>query len=209
MAHRNGTASGSLVPLAVIEEKMESEIYRNQGGHFIKGVLFKIVLKDDTYHLIDLKVYADGYIDCLGSITIDKLKELLATGKLTRSLPQDARLFIPYIGYIHAAHPVPTNRSDDRFIDRIQDTIRQLNAVRNEKNDCVQLFKAYLLEPTELNLNNLRQAYLRLPDDRKAVFEIEAKDPLIRLMNTCQDLSPEERKYLLRDYFEGEWLEMK
>jgi hypothetical protein len=54
----------------------------------------------------------------------------------------------------------------------------------------------------------LKDLYLKLPEGKKALLEIDYKDPLIRLMKNGF-MTKEEREYCLNDYFEGEWIELK
>jgi hypothetical protein len=188
---------------------MNRIVYRKSNGQIVKGFRFNILNVDDDYHLIDLNVYADGHIDCLGSIEMDKLEELLNSGKLTRSLPENARIFIPFIGYIHSAYSISSIQDNDQFIQIIKQKIGELKRGESDDQICIEKFKEYLLNPSELNLKNLKISWNKLPIDQRALFEVEYKDPLMELMNQEKQWSKEEREYMLKDYFEGEWLEMK
>lgn len=189
---------------------MERTTYKLQDGKIIKGTVFYIFLNHGDHRLVDLKVYADGTLDCLGPLSIEKLQELLKSGRLTRTLPENARLFIPYIGYIYpSATALPTN-SDDQFISLLQRSIERLRLNDDIESTCIERFKEYLINPSDLNFTRLRDAYSKLVPGRQALLEqADYKDPLIKLMNGGTPPSREQREYYLNDYFDGEWIEMK
>ena len=189
---------------------MKRITYRNKDGILVKGVAFNIILNNRGYYLVDLIVYADGLIDCLGSIDIEKLKEHLDSGKLTRELPKESGLFIPYIGSVWTANALSPGYDNAQFLKIIGDTIKELNSEPDIKKQCIQRFKQYLIEPNDSNFENLKNDFLRIPENERALFEmVDHKDPLIELMRTEKPLTREKREYILNDYFDGEWIEMK
>lgn len=191
---------------------MERMTYRIHEEQLIKGYIFNIILfQEKNYYLIDLKVYADGYIDCLGEINIKSLKELLDSGKLIRNLPQGESLFVPYIGYIQTNQHLQPSYNDERFIEIVEDSIKKLNSpIENYIAECILLFKFFLINPKELYFEEIKKKYFLIPEKNKVFFEISPeKDPLIKLIEKEFKFTKEEREYLLKNYYDGEWIELK
>ncbi len=188
---------------------MERIIYKVKNGEIIKGTIFNILLKHSDFTLIDLIVYSDGEINCLGPITFDKLKEHLTSGKLTRALPAKAKLFIPYIGHVVAEQETSSN-SNEGFLNLIEDTIEKLKSNSDAATACILCFREWLINPSGENFEKLKLSYHKLPNGQNALFEVEYKDPLVKLMNNAEvSLTKEQRLYYLTDYFEGEWIELE
>lgn len=187
---------------------MKTITYRNENGSLIKGAIFKIILNNGGYYLTDLIVYADGEIYCLGRISMEKLKDYLNSGKLVRTLPKESTLFIPFLGYVQVSNDVSSSYGNDKFIEILNETIKSLNE-ENQKEKCIQLFKEYLLNPNHQNLKKLKKSYSLIPQNERALFEIDYKDALVKFLSTEKELSREEREYILNDYFDGEWIELK
>jgi hypothetical protein len=187
---------------------LERIIYKTKDGVFVKGAIFNLLLNHGDFTLVELRVYSDGELDCLGPITLDQLVAHLESGRLTRSLPAKSKIFIPYIGHIISEYNAPKIYSDQRFIELIKQTIQKLNDAEDLRGECLSSFKDWLLNPSRINFEKLKDLYLKLPEGKKALLEIDYKDPLIRLMKNGF-MTKEEREYCLNDYFEGEWIELK
>lgn len=190
---------------------MDRITYKIKNGEIVKGVIFNIFLNHGNFTLVDLKVYADGELDCLGSITMEKLEEYLKSGKLTRTLPSKAKIFIPYLGHLFTDNFVSENHSIEWFLGLVKYQIDKLKLDNDIPSNCIINFKEWLIEPNETNFEKLKSAYQKLPNDQKRLFEmIDSKDPLIEIMNSnIKNLTKEQREYYLNDYFEGEWIELK
>ena len=187
---------------------MDKIVYRKKDGLIIKGFQINIFVKDGDYFLTDLKVYADGYIDCLGSINLMKLKEYLLNGKLSRTLPENAKLFIQDIGYITVIEADETGCTDERFIEIIEEKINELNDERNERKQLFEFFKEYLINANQISLNKLLSKWDLLTIEEKRTFESDYFEPLITVLNTKVIYTSEKRLFLLEKYFQGEWLEV-
>ncbi len=190
-------------------------IYRESKGQKIKGELFKVFLKlhgSNNYQITDLKVYSDGYMDCLGERNIEEIKEHLHSGKLNVSLPEGSTLFIPYIGYI-GTNSSTGGYDPGSFIQLLMKTIKKLNNESENdliKTECIRNFKTYLIDPSQSNFIKLKETYHSIPTNERMLFEIiENKDPLVKLIKTEVKLTRKEREYYLIDYFEGEWINIK
>lgn len=187
---------------------MDRLVFRKVNDRLVKGIVFNVILNRNDYYLVDLTVYADGYIDCLGPIDITKLHELLGSGTLTRKLPTNSKLFIPHIGFVWT-EKVIAEQTNEGFIELIQNTLDRLKLDNDYKGECIQRFKEYLIEPSEVNLRRLTECYFLIPVDERALFEHKNKDPLVAIMTNKTTPDKVTRRHLLEDYFEGEWIEIK
>jgi hypothetical protein len=184
-------------------------IYKLKHGALVEGTIFNVLLHHGDYTLVDLKVYADGEIDCLGPVTWDKLRMYFETGKLTHTLPRGASLFIPHVGYVVSKFTNGAKGYED-FLSMVENTIVELRSGKvSLQMICYYRFKDYLLDPHERTFETLKEAYDRLPEGQKACLETDdRKDPLLKLMNGGALFTREEREYLLNDYYDGAWIEM-
>jgi hypothetical protein len=188
---------------------MDRVIHREENGSLIKGTIINLLVNDDGYHLVDLKVYADGYMDCLGEIDLPTIKKLFESGKLCWKMPPNEKLFIPYISYIWTSDYENRKESDEFILNLIESKIEELKNEENHQSKCIEAFRHYLINPIDPNLKKLKNIYDLLPVEKRALFEHTPKDPLIKLMETQEHISRKDREYYLKDYFEGEWLEIK
>lgn len=173
----------------------------------IKGVIFKVLLNHGTFTLTDLIVYADGLVDCLGIMTLTQLETHFKTGRLTRKLPENGKLFVPFIGYIVAEKGSSSDNDNEMFIDYIKQTMQNLNLDQDVIGDTILSFREWLINPSTENFDILKVLYLKLPEKKKSLFEYGDKDPLVKLMNG-RTMTRLERESCLNDYFEGEWIEL-
>ncbi|GEM_PF-5917575 len=188
---------------------MDKIVYRNDDGQVIKGYKFNVLVKDGDYFLTDLTIYADGLIYCLGLIDLLKLKELLYSGKLALKLPVNSRILIPNIGYVISLETDFSGYSDDRFIEIIQEKIKELKVEINSRAIVFQRFKECLLESNDFNIESLKSSWGLLSEEDKLTFDSNYFDPIKELIKTKEIWSSGKRESLLKEYFEGEWLEVK
>ncbi len=129
---------------------------------------------------------------------------------LTFKLPRGAKLFIPYIGFIwDSTGNYEAEYDIERFITLVKNRIKSLNEV-DLSSECIGLFRDYLIETSANNLSKLKETFFSLPEDRRVLFEIaDYKDPLLAFMKTGKEFTREQREYMLNDYFDGEWIELK
>jgi hypothetical protein len=126
-------------------------------------------------------------------------------------MPPNEKLFIPYISSIWTSdyHSSCRKESDEFIFNLIESKIEELKHEESHQSKCIEAFRQYLINPTDLNLRKIKSHYDLLPLDEKALFEHPPKDPLIKLMETQEHIPRKDREYYLKDYFEGEWLEIK
>ncbi|HAS42476.1 MAG TPA: hypothetical protein DCS93_18500 [Microscillaceae bacterium] len=179
--------------------------YREVNGKKVRGKAFEVIVHNFHYYLTKLIVYADGQIACWGLMSFAEFKQKLYDDWICLDMPDNSKLHISNLGQIEVKQLVPEKTKED-FIKEIEDTILELNNKPNRITKCINSFKSYLLDVSTSNFEILKSQFEDLPSHQRVLFEIsDSKDPLLKLMQTKSSFTLEERKMMLRDYFENEW----
>lgn len=101
----------------------------------LRGFAFPGIIHNDQYFLTDLKVYADGLIECWEMVDLRLFKARLKSGWVVPSIPDGAPLNIHGIGILDLDSPdwTHTGKSLIRFI---QATTRELNPRMENLYNC-------------------------------------------------------------------------
>jgi hypothetical protein len=192
---------------------MSTEIHRVENGQVIKGIIFNMFLiEGNNYFLVDLKIYADGFLDCFGPITFEELDRSFKSGRLSIQVSKELKdmvLYIPYIGRIRFSSFFKVDIEKRDPIEIIKNVIIRLNKEETESDRCMGLFKRYLIDPNKNNYEALKESFDKLPGAKNLFEGADYKDPVVQLFKRGLQYSREEREYMLYDYFEGEWIEIK
>jgi hypothetical protein len=184
---------------------LTTKLYRYQKGKRIKGIGFPAIVNNFNFYLTTLVVYADGLIDCWGLMDFNEFKRKLNSGWIRINLPPGSKLHILNLGVVSSTEFQQEKNNED-FIKEIQDCILELNGEESERQKCIRLFKSYLLTNSPQFLKELKTTFNNLPQHKRVLFDYaEEKDSLFILMKSSGKLSVEERKSILRDYFENNW----
>ena len=184
-------------------------IYRKESDRDIEGKVLYAIIQNFRFYLAEIKVYADGLIDCWELVDLPTFKTMLQSGKIRISLPPNSKLYIDNLGEFEVTQ-FNSFKTNEDFVKEIEDTILELNGHKGRQSICIDLFKEYLIDPNETNYKKLEISFNDLPSHRKMLFEgIDNKDPLIKLMTTNKSFTIEERKYMLGDYFDMGNIEIK
>ena len=139
----------------------------------------------------------------------DEFQNKLDSGWITLEVPDGEVLYMPDWGEIKVGS-FKNNRSNEDFIKHVKYLIDWLNGRTDIFSVCMELFRIYLIAPSTDNFDALKEAYIDLPSNAKAVFEpVDYKDPLVGLMERNEKFSVEQRKYMLLDYFDEDSIEVK
>lgn len=181
----------------------KEKLYIEKNGEKVFGRKLPVIINNNGYYLSYITIFEDGLIDCWGVKDIDQIKNEVKLGRLLQTIPDNAELKCG-LGTIKSSTFIPEKSNED-FIKEIEDIINALNNRDTRRTICEKLFKNYLIEPSELNLKNLTDAYNDLPSHQKVLFEyIDEKDPLCNLMNDHEECTLAYRKSVLKHYFKIE-----
>jgi len=185
---------------------MHATTSRIKGEKTINGIVIPVITYNaGCYFLTQMEIYADGLILCWGSTDIEGLKKHLETGFIVVDLPPGSLLQLNSNWGIIEVSKFDCYKSKEDFIKEVEDIINDLNGRINRINTCRELFKYYLINPSENNFELLRNAFQDLPGNHKVIMDyVDYKDPLVGLMTRGETFTKEQRYYILDDYFEGE-----
>jgi hypothetical protein len=136
-----------------------------------------------TYFLTDLKIYADGVVDCWGLVTFDEFVEKVRTGWVATDLPEGGRASAHGVAD-WTFHEPESWVDEEALIGEVADEIDKLAGRPDSTDRCVAAVDAYLADQSEANRAALREAYLAIPEHLRmfALGDQDAKDgPLLDL----------------------------
>ncbi|HEX8037270.1 MAG TPA: NADAR family protein, partial [Ktedonobacterales bacterium] len=132
----------------------------------------------------DLKVYADGMIDCWGLVDLATFRQKVASGWVATSYPQGAQA---------SAHLLASWRFDqpeswltqEQLIAEVADEIEHLAGRPTAADRCRTALDRYLDEPSDVHRAALRAAYLAVPEHlRLFLGDQDTKDYPLRALIT-------------------------
>lgn len=148
-----------------IKEKSEG-IYREENGQIILGVSHLIYISNAGYHLTELKIYADGMIDCWEMVSFDEFKSKVNSGWVVTELPEASEVSVFPLGSFTAANVGNSIKPED-LIKEVADIIEQLNDRPTTSDICQKAFEEYQKEPNEANKKKLKEAYEAIPEHNR------------------------------------------
>ncbi|HEY7341746.1 MAG TPA: NADAR family protein [Ktedonobacterales bacterium] len=159
--------------------------YRIVDGERIEGSWRHVFIKNGMYFLSDLKIYADGMIDCWGLVDLATFREKVASGWIATTFSQGARASI---------HHLVTWKFDEsevwltpeQLIAEVADEIELLAGRPTTKDKCLTALDSYLDEPTDERLTVLRDAYFAVPGHLRLYIlsDQDSKDIPLRMLIT-------------------------
>ncbi len=160
--------------------------YQIKDGERIEGSWRHIFIRNgDTYFLTDLKVYADGTIDCWGLLDFATFRQKVASGWVATTFPQDA---------VASAHHLARWRFDkprssitpQELIAEVTDEIERLAGRLTTEERCLAALDRYVDNPSAEHLMALREAYLAVPEHLRLYLlgDQDAKDGPLRTLLT-------------------------
>lgn len=162
--------------------KNESEgIYREENGQIILGVSHLIFISNAGYHLTELKIYADGMIDCWEMVTFEEFKNKVDSGWVVSELPEVAEVSAFPLGSFTATDTINAIKPEE-LIKEVADIIDKLNDRPTTSDICQKAFEKYQKEPNEANKQRLKEAYESIPEHNRiyVLGDMNQKDNPIR-----------------------------
>lgn len=156
-------------------------IYRDVDGVLILGVPRPIYIHNGNYYLTELKIYADGKVDCWGLVTFDQFKEKVKSGWIVTELPKSVEVSVFPLGNLTVTN---TNNyiKPEELIKEVADIINELNGKSTTSDLCRVSYEKFQIEPTETNKTKLRAAYEAVPEHNRIFIlgDQDQKDQTIR-----------------------------
>lgn len=136
-----------------------------------------------TYYLTDLKIYADGMVDCWELVNLDGFRQKVASGWVAVEVPHGATISAHDL--INATVTEPRNAvTGDDLIGEVSDEIDRLAGRPASSERCRTALDAFLDAPDEGRRDALRAAYFAIPAHRRmyVLGDMDAKDGPIRTL---------------------------
>ncbi|KAF0846000.1 NADAR family protein [Nocardia caishijiensis] len=163
--------------------------YRVVDGQRVEGTWRPIFIRNGgSYFLTDLKIYADGAIDCWGMIDLDGLRDKLASGWVATTIESGAQASAHDLAGWKFLEPQVWIDPED-FVVQVADAIDRLNGRPDSTGRCRQLIAGYVNSRDEAERRALAEAYLKIPrsDRRYALGDMDSKDWPLRVICTAVD----------------------
>ncbi|WP_197516549.1 MULTISPECIES: NADAR family protein [Nocardia] len=173
--------------------------YRVVDGDRVEGTWRHVFIRNGDYHLTDLKIYADGMIDCSELVNLNEFAEKVRSGWVATTLPEGARASAFHMATWKFGDPRVWVNADE-LIGEVADEIDHLAGRPDSTDRCDIAINAYLADRTEENRALLRAAYFAIPAHLRcyALGDQDVQDrPLVALF----DDDPDEREKAF-DYFD-------
>ena len=160
--------------------------YRIADGERIEGSWRHVFIKNgSTYFLTDLKVYADGMIDCWGLVDFTTFRQKVASGWVATTFSQGAEASAHHLAQWRFDEPQSWVTAQ-QLIAEVVDEIEHLAGRPTSQERCLGALDRYLDDPSAEHLAALRNAYLAVPEHLRLYLlgDQDAKDIPLRILLT-------------------------
>jgi predicted NAD-dependent protein-ADP-ribosyltransferase YbiA (DUF1768 family) len=131
-------------------------------GERIEGTWRHIFIKNGrTYFLTDLKVYADGLVDCWGLVDIEGFREKVRQGWVATTLIENGEVSAHHLGRWRFADP--ESITAELLVSEVEDTIAELQGKPSSSERFGEVLETFLADTSEENRTLLRDAYYSVP----------------------------------------------
>lgn len=158
-------------------------ISRKDGDKEVLGTYLHAFIHNGDYYLSEIKVYADGKIDCWELVDFDTFKKKVRSGWVVTQLPQGARVSISFVASF-IVNEVHSFIEPEEFIKEVAEEIEELNGRPTAADKCRAAYKAFLNMQTEVAKELLKRAYESIPkhNRRYVLRNMDVKDIPIRMI---------------------------
>jgi len=181
------------------------KIYReSDNGEIIKGIGLPAFIHNFQYHLVLIKVYEDGVIDCWGKLNFDEFVEKVNSGWVVTKVPEDATVSRHHSFY-GTSDGLNTYIDESEFIKEVKDTLNKLQGKKTSSIRCREAFNDYLHSPNENNAEILKEAYNVMPNHLKryVLGDMDVKDGPIRYVLEDREVDEERLNAWRERYIEN------
>jgi len=163
-----------------IKNKSEG-IYREENGQIILGTARNIYIHNLIYFLTDLKIYADGMIDCWEMVAFEEFENKVNNGWVVSELPPIAEVSVSSLSDFTATN-IRNAIKPEELIKEVADIIEKLNDRPTTSGICQKAFEEFQKEPNEANKQKLKEAYEAIPEHNRiyVLGDMSEKDNPIR-----------------------------
>lgn len=137
-------------------------IFRHHDGQRIPGFRRMAFIHNWDYHLAEIRVYADGMVDCWELVDFDGFRQKVREGWVVTRLPEGATVQLSPLGSFRATE-VRNDVPEADFVREVADLIDELQGRPTSSERCLWTWERFRSEPSEENRGELRAAYELVP----------------------------------------------
>lgn len=137
----------------------------------------------DTYFLTDIKIYADGMVDCWDLLNLAEFAERVRSGRIATALPAGGRASAHHLASWTFADPQGRLDAED-LIGEVTDEVDRMNKRPDSAARCREAARTYLADRTADNRRQVRTAYHRVPAHLRpyVLGDMDNQDRPLRLL---------------------------
>ena len=156
-------------------------ILRKQDGQEISGTYLHAFIHNGDYFLTEIKIYADGKIDCWGLVDFAEFKEKVRTGWVVTQIPEGSKIKVSNLAILTATG-VNAFVDEDEFVKEVSDEIRDLKGEPTSSDKCRSAYNDFIKAPSDSAREELKKAYEAVPKHlrRFVLHDQDAKDSAIK-----------------------------
>ena len=162
------------------------KIYReDENGAIIKGVGLPAFIHNFSYHLVLIKVYEDGIIDCWEKLDFDGFVDKVESGWVVTTVPKGSEISRHH-SFFCKSTDINTYIDEQEFIKEVRDTLDTLQGRKSSSERCWNSFISYINNPTEIGKVKLETEYKLIPEHLKryVLGDMDSKDgPIKYILN--------------------------
>lgn len=134
------------------------------------------------YHLTEIRIFADGSVDCWGVVDFEGFVRKVRDGWVVTRLPEGARVHIAPLGTF-IVNDVFTEVPEEEFVKEVADVIARLQGKETSVDRCLDAWELFRQEPSNANRASLRVAYEATPEHLRdgLLSDQDLKDSPIRV----------------------------
>lgn len=137
-------------------------VFRRRDGQRVAGFRRTAFIHNWDYHLAEIRVYADGVIDCWGLVDFEGFQRKVREGWVVTTLPEGAKVHVSPLGSFRATE-VWNDVPEADFVREVADLIDELQGRSTSAERCLAAWEVFRNEPSEGNRTALRAAYELIP----------------------------------------------
>ena len=131
-------------------------------GERIEGTWRHVfIINGGHYFLSDLKIYADGLIDCWGLVDLEGFREKVRKGWVATRLTENGQASAHHLGSWQFKNPAVID--SQQLIKEVEDTIAELQGIPTTSGRCLAALDIYVANTSEENRLSLKEAYFAIP----------------------------------------------
>jgi hypothetical protein len=169
------------------------KIYRElEDGKIVKGIGLPAFIHNMQYHLVTIKVYEDGLIDCWENVDFEGFVEKVRSGWIVTKVPKGERIS-RFHSFVGNSDGIETYIEELEFVKEVRDVLDQLQGQKTSSDRCKEAFRKYLDKQNDVNLQNLKNEYSSIPEHLKryVLGDMDSKDGPIRYVLDGKPLDQE------------------